>query len=156
MLLKAWLYPVLRDEEPAFVGTADSAAQILNLGSNFASTFNRDRAPNFTWRSYLVATPEEVASELRWGASRPGVKARHQQVDPYHDPPGSALATLSLDERRRFDEYMSRWPDEAANLGQDVAWAQRTRGDVLHTVIKNGGIVMLPARDFASKADIRW
>ena len=73
-ILKAWIFDVLP-------GYTESAHLIegLDIGKTLQEMFFRRVGVNFTWESYLVAEPFEIALEAEWARRRPGVRERWQR-----------------------------------------------------------------------------
>ena len=152
-ILKVWIFGVLPDHS-----SSSEVIMHLDIERTLQAMFFRKVGIHFTWASYLVAEPFEIALEFEWARTRPGVRERWaQSLFNWNDPGTSYLASLTIPERRRYDTYMQRWPQSCCNVGQDPdVMAQRSCGDgTLQTLTKAGGIIMLP-RSMAPDNNPRW
>ena len=68
--LKEWVYPALE----SFGRPCSANEIILHLDSVNTIKYLCHRPCGITWRSYLVATPEEIEVERRYYAERTSVK----------------------------------------------------------------------------------
>ena len=160
LLLRTFISKLSHDtSKPA---TTAVALESLRLEDTLRTMFCRSRHSDLHWRCYMVSTQEEIEADMRWAASRPGTKIRWQGAnqednlspDEFKDARHSALGCLTLAERRRFVHYMTHWPEEACNVGQDpAARPTHTRNGVMFTLIRSSGIIMTPPSDGAAP---RW
>eukprot|EP00973_Karenia_brevis_P096316 12431476-Karenia_brevis.AAC.1 len=139
MILLVWQLNVIREAHSNDRSNVVPSLDGILTGFNMDATVSylADRTCNFTWAAYLVATEKELQEELVWALSRKAVQRT-----------GSAthLHALTKKESKRWKYYQKHWPDAVGDVGQMPEHRPlRSRGDKLHTLIRNNHLMMIPS-----------
>lgn len=105
------------------------------------------RAASYNFESYFIATDKELENERQWGITRKEVEKRHNgpEGDPFKDDPGSFLAALIPNERKRLGMYEQQFPGQLCDLGQNPEKRSLiSKGDCLGTMLRSCGINWIP------------
>jgi len=152
MILKCWIFPVLKDRSANSAGPSDQVLTIFKQELDYQRSLDHlfRRPCHMSWTDFLMASPADKESDKEWALSRKLVSARHQsaaQAEEFpDDEPGSWLWALTYNERCRYRWCCENVPNEVRDVQQNpdefVVGSKRGR---LSTIMKNTGILMTPS-----------
>ena len=121
--------------------TLRTLVQLSRELQNVSTTFQRTRDPNLTWRSLLVAKPQELKSEVVWARQRDSVAQSGSPVPEDYDnlKPEDYIGALNHSEK----EHLADFTRNPANANKVVALAHNPQWcnvasaeDILHCLVR--------------------
>ena len=118
---------------------------------NVVHMFERRCSDDFSFRDYMIASNDELDTELRWAMSRPTSMAKEMTFEELKSLAYPFLAALTRTELTYRDLYLARGIPEshAVSLNQNPNVHPQKSPDAnhLHSMIKNAGIVWVESAD---------